>query len=105
MTGRVGKCVEVQDVERVLPVATSREKRLRFEWEVLPSAEFLMTWNQRMEPNSMFVENLDENGITVTVRWGLMEQPPEKIAELLNRWLEKAEGGTYRRSGISGKHL
>lgn len=105
MTGRVGKCVEVTDVERVLPVATTKEKRLRFEWERMPSPEFRMTWNQFMEPNSMFVEEVDEKGITVTVRWGLMEQPPEKIGELINRWLEKTEARQFRRSGIGGKRL
>jgi hypothetical protein len=29
MDGKVGKCVEVVDVERVLPIGTSQEKRLR----------------------------------------------------------------------------
>lgn len=105
MSGRVGNCVEVTDVERVLPIDTSKEKLMRFEWEQMPSAEFLMTWNQYMEPNSLFVEELDEKGITVTVRWGLMEQPPEKIRDLINNWLEKTETGHFRRSGIDGKHL
>jgi hypothetical protein len=105
MTGRVGGCVEIVDVERVLPVATTKEKRLRFEWERMPSAEFRMMWNQFMEPNSMFVEALDETGLTVTVRWGLMEQPPEKIRDLINAWLEKTERGQFRRSGIGGRRL
>jgi hypothetical protein len=89
----------------VLPVATSQEKRLRFGWDEVPTKEFLMTWNQAMEPNSMFVEELDENGITVTVRWALMKETPEQIAERINRWLAKVEGNGYRHSGISGRHL
>jgi len=60
---KVGTLIESADVEMVLPVATSQEKRLRFSWEELPSKEFLMTWNQAMEPNSMFVEELDEQGL------------------------------------------
>ena len=78
---------------------------MRFAWETLPSKEFLMNWNQYMEPNSMFVEDVDETGITVTVRWALMNEPPEKIRERLNRWLEKVETGSFRRSGIGGRHL
>jgi hypothetical protein len=105
MAGKVGKCLEVVDVERVLPVATAQEKRMRFEWESLPSREFLMTWNQSMEPNSMFVESIDERGITVTVRWALMKEPPEKIAERINQWLEKVEEGKFRKSGVGGRHL
>ncbi len=105
MTGKVGRLVNSEDVEVVLPIATSKEKRLRFEWETLPSEKFLMTWNQSMEPNSLFVEKLDGHGITVTVRWGLMNQPPEKIREMLNRWLEQVEGGKFKRSGVGGKHL
>ncbi len=105
MSGEVGKLIEAVDVETVLPVATSQEKRLRFAWETLPSKEFLSTWNQAMEPNSMFVEELDGNGITVTVRWALMKETPEQIAERINRWLVKVEGGAYRHSGISGRHL
>ena len=105
MIGTVGKCIEVTDVERVLPIATSKEKRMRFEWERMPSAEFLMTWNQFMEPNSLFVEELDEKGIAVTVRWGLMAQPPEKIGALINNWLEQTEDGQFRRSGIGGRRL
>jgi hypothetical protein len=102
---KVGKLIESTDIELVLPIATSQEKRLRFGWEELPSKEFLMTWNQAMEPNSMFVEELDENAITVTVRWALMKETPEQIAERINRWLAKVEGDAYRHSGISGKHL
>ena len=105
MSGKVGQLVESTDVEMVLPVATSQEKRMRFGWEELPSKDFLMTWNQAMEPNSMFVEELDEQGITVTVRWALMKESPEQIAARLNRWLEQVEDGKYRRSGISGRHL
>jgi hypothetical protein len=105
MAGKVGKCIESVDVEKVLPIATAQEKRLRFEWETLASREFLMNWNQRMEPNSMFIEALDETGITVTVRWALMKESPEQIRDRLNRWLEKVEQGTYRPSGIGGKHL
>ena len=89
----------------MLPIATSKEKRLRFEWETLPSEKFLMTHNQYMEPNSMFVEALDDHGITVTIRWGLMNQPPEKIREILNRWLEQVEEGKFKKSGNGGKHL
>lgn len=103
--GKVGKCIEATDVERVLPIATSHEKRLRFTWETRPSQEFLMNWNQHMEPNSLFVEDLDERGITVTVRWALMKEQPEQIAERLNRWLEMVEQGKFRSSGIDGRHL
>jgi hypothetical protein len=105
MAGKVGKCVEVLDVERVLPVGSAQEKRLRFEWEQEPSEKFLMTWNQDMEPNSMFVEEVNDEGITVTVRWALMKETPEQIAERLNRWLEQVEEGNFRRSGIGGRHL
>jgi hypothetical protein len=102
---KVGKLIESTDVEMVLPVATSQEKRLRFGWDELPSKEFLMTWNQAMEPNSVFVAELDENSITVTVRWALMKETSEQIRDRLNRWLSKVEGDAYRHSGISGKHL
>ena len=105
MSGKVGEFIESVDVENVLPIATSKEKRMRFAWETLPSKEFLMNWNQAMEPNSMFIEELDEQGITVTVRWALMNETPEQIRDRLNRWLEKVETGTFRPSGISGKHL
>jgi hypothetical protein len=105
VSGKVGRFIESVDVETVLPVATSQEKRLRFAWEKLPSKEFLITWNQAMEPNSMFVEELDENAITVTVRWALMKETPEQIAERINRWLEKVENGGYRHSGVQGRHL
>ena len=40
MDGKVGKCVETVDVERVLPINTAQEKRLRFEWEQKPSEHF-----------------------------------------------------------------
>jgi hypothetical protein len=89
----------------VLPVATSTEKRLRFGWESMPGVEFLMNWNHAMEPNSMFIEELDDAGITVTVRWGVMKESPEQIRERLNKWIAKVEGVSYRASGISGKHL
>ena len=102
---KVGQHLETVDVETVLPVATSQEKRLRFAWAELPSKEFLITWNQAMEPNSMFVEELDENGITVTVRWALMKETPEQIAARIDKWLAKVESDGYRHSGISGKHL
>ncbi len=105
MSGKVGEFLGSEDVEVVLPIGTSQEKRLRFGWAEVPSKEFLMTWNQAMEPNSMFVEELDENGITVTVRWALMKETPDQIRERLNRWLEKVETGSYRHSGVSGKHL
>ena len=105
MAGKVGKLVESVDVEKVLPIATAQEKRLRFEWETKPAEEFLMMWNQKMEPNSMFVEDVSDTAITVTVRWALMKEPPEKIRELLNRWLEQVEEGKFRRSGGSGSHL
>ena len=105
MSGKVGALIESVDVENVLPIATSKEKRLKFAWETLPSKEFLMNWNQAMTPNSMFVEDIDEQGITVTVRWALMNEPPEKIRDRLNRWLEKVETGSYRHSGIGGRHL
>ena len=102
---KVGQHLETVDVETVLPIATSQEKRMRFAWAELPSKEFLITWNQAMEPNSMFVEELDENGITVTVRWALMKETPEQIAARIDQWLAKVESEGYRHSGISGKHL
>jgi len=105
VSGKVGKFIESVDVETVLPIATSQEKRLRYAWETMPSKEFLITWNQAMEPNSMFVAELDEQGIVVTVRWALMKETPEQIAARINRWLEKVEGNGYRHSGISGRHL
>jgi hypothetical protein len=105
MDGKVGKCVETVDVERVLPIDTAQEKRLRFEWEQLPSDHFLMSWNQYMEPNSIFLEDVSEEGITVTVRWALMKETPEQIAARLNHWLEQVQEGDYRHSGISGRHL
>lgn len=107
MDGKVGKCVETVDVERVLPmpIGTAQEKRLRFEWEVKPSERFFMSWNQYMEPNSVFVEDVSNEEITVTVRWALMKEAPEQIAVRLNRWLEQVEEGNYRPSGGSGRHL
>ena len=105
MDGKVGKCVETVDVERVLPVGSAQEKRLRFEWEQKPSEHFLMTWNQAMEPNSIFVEDVNDEGVTVTVRWALMQETPGQIAARLNRWLEQVEAGNFRQSGISGRHL
>lgn len=105
MTAKVGKFANSEDVEVVLPIATTKEKRLRFEWETPPSEKFLMTWNQHMEPNSIFVEEIDDHGITVTVRWGLMDQAPEKIRDILNRWLAQVEEGKFRRSGDGGRHL
>ena len=105
MDGKVGKCLEVVDVERVLPIDTAQEKRLRFVWEQKPSEHFLMMWNQYMEPNSIFLEDVSNEDITVTVRWALMKETPEQIAARLNRWLEQIEEGKYRPSGISGRHL
>jgi hypothetical protein len=105
MDGKVGKWVETVDVERVLPIDTAQEKRLRFEWEQPPSDHFLMSWNQYMEPNSIFIEDISNEGITVTVRWALMKETPEQIAARLNHWLELVQDGKYRHSGISGRHL
>ena len=105
IAGRVDKLLEETEVELVLPVATTKEKQLRFAWERRPSERFRMTWNQRMEPNSMFVNDVNDTGITVTVRWALMSEPVEKIAERLNRWLEQVEEGTYRCSGTGGNRL
>jgi hypothetical protein len=105
MDGKVGKCVETVDVEKVLPIDTAQEKRLRFEWEQPPTEHFLMSWNQYMEPNSIFVEDISDEGITVTVRWALMKETPEQIAARLNHWLELVQDGKYRHSGISGRHL
>jgi hypothetical protein len=105
VSGMVGEFIETVDVENVLPIATSKEKRMRFAWETLPSKEFMMNWNYAMEPNSMFIEELDEQGITVTVRWAVMNESPEKIRDRLNRWLEKVETDTFRHSGIGGRHL
>jgi hypothetical protein len=45
MGGKLGKFIESVDVEKVLPIATTQEKRMRFAWETPPSANFLMTWN------------------------------------------------------------
>ncbi len=105
MIGKVGSCIEAVDVERVLPIGTTQEKLMRFSWEQTPSDKFLMTWNQFMEPNSMFIERVEDHEIAVTVRWGLMKQPSEKIQELLNAWLEKVETGTFRPSGIGGRRI
>ena len=104
-SGKLGKFVESVDVEKVLPIATAQEKRMRFAWDTPPSAHFLMTWNQFMEPNSMFVEDVDDQGLTVTVRWGLMKKSPEDIMARLNRWLAEVQQGNYRHSGQPGKHL
>ena len=105
MDGKVGKWLETVDVEHVLPVGSAQEKRLRFAWEQVPSDRFLMTWNQYMEPNSMFVEDVNDEGMTVTVRWALMKETPEQIAARMNHWLEQVEEGKFRRSGIGGRHL
>ena len=105
VVGKLGKFVESVDVERVLPIATAQEKRMRFEWEQAPSSRFLMNWNKSMEPNSIFIEDVDDAGMTVTVRWALMKETPEKIRELLNRWLEKIETGTFRPSGEGGRRI
>ncbi|MGD0652092.1 MAG: hypothetical protein ABSA97_13315 [Verrucomicrobiia bacterium] len=105
MAGRLGKFAEAVDMEKVLPIATTKGKRMRFAWEALLSKEFLMNWNHCMEPNSMFIEGIDEQRIAVTLRWALVNEPPEKIRERLNRWLEMVEQGKFRRSGQPGKHL
>jgi hypothetical protein len=105
MAGQVGKLVSAEDVEQVLPVGAWKEKRLRFEWVNKPSPAFLMNWNYYEAPNSMFVDDLDEAGISVTVRWGLMNQPPETIAELINNWLQQCETGAWKPSGPGGKRL
>lgn len=102
---KIGQHIETVDVEKVLPIAASNEKWMRFAWDVKPSAEFLMTWNQRMEPNSMFIDDLSDEGIAVTLRWGLLNAPPEKVRDYLNNWLAKVEGGSYRHSGVRGAHL
>ena len=102
---KIGQHIETVDVEKVLPVATATEKRMRFAWEAKPSAEFLMNWNHRMEPNSMFIEDITDDGITVTLRWGLLNAAPEKVREYLNNWLAKVEGDSYRHSGVRGAHL
>ncbi|MCG3149294.1 MAG: hypothetical protein PCFJNLEI_02754 [Verrucomicrobiae bacterium] len=102
---KVGQHIETVDVEKVLPVATTKEKRMRFTWETPPSTDFLMNWNHRMEPNSMFVEDISDTGIVVTLRWGLLNATPEKVRDYLNNWLAKVEGGSYRRSGVRGAHL
>ncbi|MEI6083241.1 MAG: hypothetical protein WCS70_02955 [Verrucomicrobiota bacterium] len=101
----IGQHLETVDVERVLPVATANEKRMRFAWATKPSAEFLMNWNHRMEPNSMFVDDISEDGIAVTLRWGLLNATPEKIQGYLNNWLARVEGNSYRHSGGHGAHL
>ena len=105
MTAIVGKHLATVDVEKVLPIATAKEKQMKFAWETPPPADFLMTWNQRMEPNSMFIEDLTDAGIVVTLRWALMNATPDKVREYLNNWLAQVEGGTYRPSGINGRHL
>jgi hypothetical protein len=106
-TGKLGKCVSMEEREVVYPepLGTAKEKVVRFEWEQPPSPNFLMTYNQFMEPNSAFVEQADNEGMTFVLRWGLMSQPEDKVRDLLNNWLARCESGTYRRSGISGRHL
>jgi len=105
MSAKVGKCLESVDVESVLPVQTWQEKRLRFEWLEKPSDKFLANWNYLQAPNQMFVEDIDETGIVVTVRWALMQQPVEKIAEYLNNWLAKCDALDFKKSGIGGRRL
>ena len=105
MAGKLGRFVESVDVEKVLPIATAQEKRMRFDWATPPSDNFLMTWNQFMEPNSMFIEDVNEQGMTVTVRWALMQKSPDEIMRRLNDWLEQVEDGKYRHSGVPGRHL
>ncbi len=102
---KVGKCLDTTNVEAVLPVQTWQEKRLQFEWAEKPSAEFLMNWNFHEAPNQMFVEDITDTGIAVTVRWALMEKPPEKIAEYLNNWLAKCETASWKQSGGGGRRL
>ncbi len=105
MDGKVGQHIETVDVEKVLPIATAKEKRMRFAWEAMPSKEFLMNWNQHMEPNSMFIEDINEQGMVVTLRWGLMTATPDQVRERLNNWMAKVQESTYRHSGWRGKHL
>lgn len=105
MSAKVGKHIETVEVEKVLKIATTKEKQMRFSWETVPSAEFLMNWNQRMEPNSMFIEDIDEQGIVVTLRWALMTATSDQVRDRLNNWLAKVEGGSYRSSGEHGRHL
>ena len=105
MNAKVGQHIETVEVEKVLKIATTKEKQMRFAWETVPSADFLMNWNQRMEPNSMFIEDLDEQGIVVTLRWALMTATPDQVRERLNNWLAKVEGSSYRSSGEHGRHL
>ena len=64
-----------------------------------------MMWNRFMAPNSMFIENLDETGLTVTVRWGLMKKSAAEIAERLNAWLEKCETRSWKPSGPWGRRM
>ncbi len=89
----------------MLPVATAAEKRLRFAWAHPPSDWFLGNWNHCMEPNSLFVEDVSETGLTVTVRWALMRESPDQIRDRLNRWLEQVERGSYRPSGGGGRRI
>lgn len=102
---KVGRCVEATEVETVLPVQTWKEKRLRYEWVEPPSPHFLMNWNFYEGPNQMFIEDVDDLGITVTARWALMEKTPEQLAEYLNNWLAKCETGTWKPSGHGGRRL
>ncbi|MGD0650751.1 MAG: hypothetical protein ABSA97_06380 [Verrucomicrobiia bacterium] len=54
--------MDAVDMEKVLPIATTKERQMRFVWETLPSTEFLMNWNQCLKPNSMFIEEIEEQG-------------------------------------------
>ena len=103
--GKVGKALDVTDVEQVTPVGTWTEKRLRYEWAHRPSARFLMNWNAYEAPNQMFLEDLNETGLTLTVRWALMKETPDQLAARLNRWLDECENLTFRKSGGGGRRL
>ncbi len=102
---KVSQLLEQHEVERVLPVGISKEKQLRFAWDSPPPEKFRMTWNQHMEPNSMFVEDVTDHHLTVTVRWGLMNQSTDHLRDLINNWLAKCHTGSFKKSGNPGRHL
>jgi hypothetical protein len=45
------------------------------------------------------VEDVSDEGTTITVRWALMKETPEQMAARLNRWLEQVEEGNTVRAG------
>ena len=60
---------------------------MRFASGALLSKGFLVNWSHCMEPNTMFIEGIDGEGIAETVRWALMNGPLGRIRERLSRRL------------------